>query len=227
MNRLQRVIVVDDNRSYAEGVCFDLQDADLPALVLDPLPATLDAAVEKIIAEGWAAVCDHRLSNRSSVDYWGAELAARLIRRQLPAVLITEYSDSDMATTIRRQRHSLPVVLKRDEVAFDRLKLAIDTCILEIQGRPLPSRIAGRALLKVEDRDEMSGEAVLQVRIPGWNPRHIVPLPLDMLPESLRVSAQPGAWFTVRTNTGAESADELFFDEFNLALEPDPEDGLA
>ena len=71
--------------------------------------------VEDIVARSDAAVCDHRLRYGGFGDFSGADLAARLIIRKHPAILVTQYLDQEADVAIRKFRPHLPVVLRRGQ----------------------------------------------------------------------------------------------------------------
>jgi len=65
--------------------------------------------------------------------------------------------------------------------------------------------------------------------VPSWNPHRAVRFPASLIPENLRDLLKPN--ITIRlfahVNTSAEKSDDLYFEKFELAPEPDEDDGLA
>ncbi|MEH1949535.1 MAG: hypothetical protein V7K77_21650 [Nostoc sp.] len=50
---------------------------------------------------------------------------------------------------------------------------------------------------------------------------------LRLIPENIRVALKPDIRLFAHVNTGAEKSDDLYFEKFELAPEPDEDDGLA
>lgn len=61
------------------------------------------------------------------------------------------------------------------------------------------------------------------MRIVGWNPRKVVRRPRSLVPFEL----EPGMHLLVKTNIKADDAEDLLFMDWELAPEPDPDDGLV
>jgi hypothetical protein len=63
--------------------------------------------------------------------------------------------------------------------------------------------------------------------VPQWNPLKAVRFPSSLLGDFESDDLKSDTLFIANVNIGARSADELFFDNFELAPEPDDDNGLA
>lgn len=146
---------------------------------------------------------------------------------KIPAVLITQYANIDENVSIRRWREKIPVVLRHDEADAYTIRDSIEKCVSELQGDLPESRIPYRELLCITNIENQSGEKVVDVIIPGWNPRQAVRFPASLIPKELQDKLVPETWFLAWVNIGAEKDEDLYFRDFELAPEPDEDDGLA
>jgi hypothetical protein len=145
----------------------------------------------------------------------------------VPAVLVTQFTEMDAGDSIRRWRRYVPVLLERDAVEPDDIVRGFERCLAELRGESLPDRRPRRALLRVEDVMEDASGTVVDAVVPQWNPRKAIRFPATLLPPELRTSLTKGARFLAMVNTGAERSEDLFFYDFEMAPDPNPEDGLA
>ncbi len=91
----------------------------------------------------------------------------------------------------------------------------------------LSSRKSYRTIVRITNIDEKSHERVVDAFIPGWNPRKAVRFPASLVPEHLQDALKPNRCLFAHVNIGAEKSDDLYFEKFELAPEPDENDGLA
>jgi hypothetical protein len=222
---IEKVKIIDDQPDAAEWLKYEVEEAGFqPIIVSCPAPSLAD--LPSLIEPRTGFIFDHLLSPGNCANYVGAEAVALLYARKAPALLITTYSmDADVG--IRRWRASIPVLLDRDAVDQDSLNAGFSKCLRELRDGPPSSRQTLPAIVRVERVSFETDEPVLDVIVSSWNPRKAVRLPLLMLPEHLRGSVQMGTRLIADVNVGAESGDELFFDNFRQAPEPNPNDGLA
>jgi hypothetical protein len=103
------------------------------------------------------------------------------------------------------------------------IRAGLQNCVREIRGFVPSERKPHRALVRI---DELDGNRVTAF-VPQWNPLQAVYFLDSLIPEHLRNDLVAGRHFTAMVNIGAKDADELFFEDFVLAPEPDPNDGLS
>jgi hypothetical protein len=91
------------------------------------------------------------------------------------------------------------------------------------QLKPSPSKRLYTSLIKVEKIGEDNIEAV----IINWDPHQKVRLPVALVPDSIKGKLHKDVWLLANVNVGARKAEELFFENIELAPEPRANDGLA
>ncbi len=226
---LTRIAIIDDDARGRKVTGEQVQDMGaLPVLFESPFEnKTASDVAAEIVAKTDAAICDHRLRRGGYALFDGAELVAQLTERGFPAVLLTVFVDMDADSSIRRWRHKVPVLLDRDEADESAFGSAIDYCRREIAGDPHPSRRSRRTFVRVLETRTEDGEPVVDAIVPDWNSQKAVRFPLSLVPESLRTQIAENALLTAMVNIGASGSNALFFEDFQLAPEPDEEDGLG
>jgi len=220
--------VVDDDMANAEMLVYKLEDLEFHAQVAPEMAVShLAQATSFLVKQRPAAVvCDHRLRD-GGFDYDGAALVAGLNRSGIPAVLVTQYLDQDMHTSIRRFRRHIPVVLARDAVSSQTLASGLMRVQREIAGDVDLSRRPHHVLLEVEHVDNQSGEQVIDVTIDSWRPGHAVRLPAALVPGPYRTALRRYAFLYAQVNIGAEEAEDLFIDDIEWGGFLEGEDGDA
>lgn len=174
------------------------------------------------------AVCNHRLSNSGLANFYGAELVAALYDRKLPSILITQYTEMDTSLSIRKWRRKIPVLLSREQANASSIAKGIENSRSELCGNILSSRKPYRTIVRITNLDEESHERVVDAFVPGWNPHKAVRFPASLVPEQLQyILSKPNVRLFAHINIGAEKSDDLYFERFELAPEPDENDGLA
>ncbi len=222
---IEKVKIIDDRPDGAELLKYQVEDANCePILISCPAPPLDD--LPSLIEPKTGFIFDHYLAPGNCAQYVGAEAVALMYSRKVPALLVTTYS-MDVDVSIRRWRSGIPVLLDRDDVDQDSLNAGFAKCLRELRDGPPPSRQTLPAIVRVERIFTETGESVLDVIVGSWNPRKAVRLPLALLPQNLRGGIAIGTRFVANVNVGAESGDELFFDNFRAAPEPSANDGLA
>jgi FixJ family two-component response regulator len=169
------------------------------------------------------ALCDHRLTEGHYARFTGAEIVARFYDAGIPAVLVTSYLRSDVETTIRPFRRRIPRLLSG--ISPDSLRAALEACKEEVVDHEIPMERRGcRAVLSVKELSPRGNETVVRVRITQWSTTDLAGFPLSMVPDEIRTQVKVGAFLFATVNTGAVSADDLFFEDFQL---PHPDDVKA
>jgi hypothetical protein len=174
------------------------------------------------------AVFDHRLAQGDMAQFTGAEIVAALYdRHQTAPLLVTTYDRIDKDTTIRLHRRKVPILLSSEN--FDdpeTIRECFRICgqevwdgVLSLQRRPW------RTIIQIEEVDFKI--KTVDALVPGWNPDVKVRFPLDLIDRYLHDRVESGRHFFARVNTCAEREEDLFFYDFELAPEVDPNDGLA
>ena len=226
-SKIKVVAVIDDGDDTAQTMINVLEDGDFTAYRQNPT-ATVEEMVEDIVARSDAAVCDHRLRYGGFGDFSGADLAARLIIRKHPAILVTQYLDQEADVAIRNFRPHLPVVLRRGQADEpDELRDAFARCITEIDRGRKNERIEQRTLLQVLAVEKVDQDMVIDAIVDGFDSSDTVRFPLTLVTENHRDGVKVGSLLVAFSNVRATEKVDLFFENITLAEEPDPNDGLG
>lgn len=217
--------VVDDIPDDAEMTIDLLVEAGFQPVFVE-LEADAEVLIERLRASVRAVVCDHRL--RQKVHYSGAEVVARCMSVQLPAVLITTYANTADSASIQRFKASIPEVLRRGSGSSPKaLRLALDVANKETQGEYTAERKPYRTVVRVaslEDADQTYAE----VFVSAWSPDEALRIPLEIITGETGVPADGivGRRFLADVNIYARSADEVYLKNFEVLPEP-PADWMA
>ena len=227
MHPIKKVAVVDDDKDAADTIIGALEDGDFFAFHQEAHDS-IEALVDSIIENSDAAVCDHRLRWGGFADISGADLAARLIKRAHPTILVTQYLDQDADIAIRCFRPHLPVVLRREDADEpDELRDAFARCVTEIKRGRKDDRTAQLTLLHVLSIETVNGEKVIDAVVDGWNSSSAVRFPMSLVDASERDKISVGDTLKAMTNIRAEAQVDLYFEDVKRAQAPDPSDGLG
>jgi hypothetical protein len=224
----KRIAIIDDDKNLAELTAWEVEEAGYEPFLLDNRHFLKVNDLVSLIRENTqGAVCDHRLMNSGFANFYGAELVANLYDLKFPSLLITQYTEMDTSFSIRKWRHKIPVLLSREEADASSIAKGIEDCTLELSGKIPSTRKARRTIVRITNIDEESGEGVVDAFVPAWNPHKAVRFPASLIPENIKVVLKPNMRLFAHVNTGAEKSDDLYFEKFELAPEPDEDDGLA
>jgi len=97
----------------------------------------------------------------------------------------------------------------------------------EIKNHLPPYRKPRRALVRIVGTSVDSNIDIVEAFIPQWNLHKAVRFPLSLFGNVKKDDIKPNMLFIADINIGARDTQELFFENFELAPEPDPNDGLA
>jgi hypothetical protein len=212
------IAIVDDDKTLAQTTAWDVEEAGYKPLLLENKHFdNVNELVSVIREQAQGAVCDHRLSNSGFANFYGSQLVAALYDLKIPSVLITQYTEMDTSFSIRKWRHKIPVLLSREETNAVNIAEGIAICQSELCGKIPSTRKSRRTIVRITNIDEEAHESVVDA------------FAASLIPENLRDLLKPN--ITIRlfahVNTSAEKSDDLYFEKFELAPEPDEDDGLA
>jgi hypothetical protein len=94
-----------------------------------------------------------------------------------------------------------------------------------MQIKPSPSKRLYTSLIKIENIREEEHAKFIEAVIMNWNPHQIVRLPIALIPDSIQGKLERDVWLLAHVNVGAQTAEDLFFEDIELA--PEPHDKLA
>jgi CheY-like chemotaxis protein len=215
---METIAIVDDNAQAAEAVGYAVEDAGFTPWIFPGKGGTVENAVSKIKENAQAAICDHRLSTLGFANFDGAELAARLISNNIPAVLISQFVDLDYGVSIRRWRAKCPSLLTRDECRPETIKDALELCRREMRGEIVSGRRKHRTLVRIADKQNEGDEQVIDAILPAWNRLRAVRFPVTLIPSELHVLLEKGEYLIAYVNLAATRPEDLFFEGFEKPL---------
>jgi hypothetical protein len=229
LNRKNKIIVVDDEKDFAETVAWEVKDAGYePVLIVEGSFQRIDDLMSQIPEDTYGVLCDHRLGKSGLASFYGSDLVAALYDRKIPALLDTQFYDMDSDVSIRKWRHKIPVLLNKDDVVASTIEQGMRICLLEFDGNVSSDRKPYRNIVRLVDVGQESGEEVVDVIISSWNPHKAVRLPLSLIREWI-LDFQPklGNRLIANVNSGAENPEDLYFTNFEIAPELEQIDGIS
>lgn len=224
---LNTIAIVDDNMQNAEALSVNVETCGSKAITFVEDFSDLDALIKKVMEKSNGVLCDHRLGYGTPATFSGAKAVASWYDHQFPAILVSEYTDLDMYTTIRKYRRKIPVAIPRDTISKKNLIEGFIICLNEIKNHLPPYRKPRRALVRIVGTSVDSNIDIVEAFIPQWNLHKAVRFPLSLFGNVKKDDIKPNMLFIADINIGARDTQELFFENFELAPEPDPNDGLA
>ncbi len=224
---LGTIAIVDDNKNSAEALSVNVETCGSKAITFVEDFSDLDALITRVMEKANGVLCDHRLGFGASATFSGAKAVAEWYDHQFPAILVSEYTDLDMYTTIREYRRKIPVVIPRDTIGRQSLIEGFCICLDEIKSVTPAYRKPRRAFVRIVGTSSDSNIDIVEAFIPQWNLHKAVRFPLSLFGNLEKDNIKPGMLFIADINIGARVPQELFFENFELAPEPDPNDGLA
>jgi hypothetical protein len=225
---LNTIAVVDDDPDNTAALSCSLELSGCrPISFADNLrDCTIDTLLKEITSKANGVLCDNRLSYRSSVTFCGAEAVARCIQKGFPAILVSEFTDFDIYTTIGQWRRYIPVVIPKDMITSQIIVQGYYDCLQELHNNISFSRKPRRCIVRVVDVGTDKNVQYVEAVVPQWNTRKVVRFPCSLLTH-LPQPISAGTVLLADVNIGTEHVSEIYFDNFEIAPEPDPNDGLA
>ena len=205
---VSRALIVDDDPAARGSYEYAIEELDLEPV---PIEGPLDDIASFIgtIEDSDVLLCDYHLRKRPYARCNGDELIAECYKAGVPGVLCTTFTD----ITPRRDRlRYIPGLIKTGSPDPGDLVRAWDRCIGELNGNFEPSRRPWRTLVRIEEVDSDGG--FVYVIVPPWDIRRKVRIDMDGLPLAIRQCLEPDRRFHALVNTGAESYEDLFFEDW-------------
>ncbi|CAM4143022.1 hypothetical protein [Deinococcus marmoris] len=227
----ETIYIIDDNQDTAGDIKDQVEDLGCkPILITRGHFSTTSELMEEIEPQNAGIICDHRLQHGSLADFFGSEFVALSYSQRLPALLLTEYGEQDVDTTIRRYRRNIPILLQRSNVDLKLIADGMIKCIEELKGNIETDRRPHRTFVKVTHIDREGEDIVADVFIDSWKPKTAIRLPIslmgddvaDYVTSKLVRNADPplSVRLLAKVNLGASNSWELYFDEFEIPGEP-------
>lgn len=223
-DEISTVVIYDDDQDHRESIEEVVHDANYKPVVIKKAFRSLEQCLSGIKKYD-AAILDHRLSPGNFGSFKGAEVVQELYRQRFPALLVTAWSRGD-PEDLQPFRRQLASVIAKTDIEPETIRSGFQLCVGEFREEYALGRRPTRTIVRIaSDFDEDSRMARVEAFIPSWDPRQGVTFPVTLVPEPLRGYLKTNVRFFADVNTGADSQDELFFENFELA--PEPKDDLA
>lgn len=223
------VAVIDDIEEQAETIAGIVEEADLAPFIISESSAGFeypDQLLEFVKASDCTAViCDHRLSHRGFASFTGAEFVANAYAMSIPAVLLSTFAAIDGETSIKLYRARIPSLIARDTLEPRKIIDGLNRSAREIAGQIAPERELWRTLVRIEGISSEGGTPVVEAIVHTWKPDLAIRYPLELIEdEPIRKHLISNTIWPVRlfakVNVGGEDANDLFFNSFEWAPEP-------
>jgi CheY-like chemotaxis protein len=210
---INRIAIVDDQADVRASYEFNVEDLGLQSVLETGPLQSLENTVHQMTSQSDAAICDYNLKVRDYSLFNGAELVARLYKNAFPALLCTKWHTASI-DEMRRYLRFIPKLIDPSALEPSTISRGLEVCIREFGGLFVPVRKPWRALIRVEDVRSPQGVPFVYVTVPSWNPQEIVRLPQDVFGPELMSRVKPGMRLHAKVNLGAESHEELFFEDW-------------
>ena len=207
---IRRVLIVDDDPAARDGYGYPVEDLELEPVRVEGPVENVESFLIEAEQSADAVVCDYHLRKHNYAICDGDTLVAACYKVGIPGILCTTYTDVDVE--IRRDyRRYIPALLKTNSPEPKELEEAWEKSLGEIGGTFHPTRRPWRTLVRV---DEVTDGGYLYAIVPAWSPQRKIRLYKDSLPEEILDLVEPGKRFHAQVNIGAESHEDLFFDDW-------------
>ena len=211
---IDRILIIDDDAGAREGFAYSIEDLGIiPVPEAGPI-TRLDRFVAEVPRRAQAVMCDYRLKTTGEYSSFnGDELVAACYRKQIPGLLCTQYTDVAIEMS-RRLLRFIPALLRTSSPEPDAIRTSLRRCQDELQGVFHPVRRAWRTLVRVDDVSQDG--RYCHVIVPAWNPHQAIRIYFEDIPPNLLLKLRTGLRVHARVNIGAESFEDVYFDEWEL-----------
>ena len=206
---ISRVLIVDDDSAARDGYGYPVEDLELEPVKVEGPVETVESFLIEAKQSADAVVCDYHLRKHNYAICDGDTLVAECYKVGIPGILCTTYTDVDV--DIRRDYLRYIPALLRTSPEPETLVEAWRSSLCEISGTFRPTRRPWRTLVRV---DEVTDGGYLYAIVPAWSPQQKIRLYKDSLPKEILDLVEPGKRFHAQVNIGAESHEDLFFDDW-------------
>jgi CheY-like chemotaxis protein len=211
------VKVVDDQPEAAQDIQYLLATRGIRATVITPLPRhSIQDLLDLLSPSPTVALVDHRLSERSGIQFTGARLAAMLNRQGTPAVLFSSRTERD-SYDVKVELIDIPAYLDRNDIHdAERIAVALDAARSETVDKiPIERRKTYPTLVRVVSVVPNPLGVMVRILVPAWHRDDDVLIPLSWLEERQPddLGSLVNQRYMARVNICTEDAREIFVDQ--------------
>ena len=208
---ISRAVIIDDDPSARESYQYVIEELELTPWAIEGPLSDIPEFINDL-GNSDVVLCDYHLKRHSGyADCDGDELVAKCYKAKIPGVLCTTFPDAIMRRDFLRH---IPGLIMNGNPAPDELRTAWDRCLREQQGDFEPWRRPWRTLVRVAEVEEEHASAY--VIVPAWDVRRKIRVDIGSLSEEIVDRIQPNRRFHALVNIGAESHEQLYFDEWEV-----------
>ena len=209
---IESILVVDDDAEAREGFCYSIEELEITPVLEEGPIKNLAQFVTQVPCRAHAVLCDYRLKASGTYSsYNGDEVVAACYRRGIPGLLCTPFTDVVFEMN-RQRRRFIPSLLNTSSPTPQDIGDALRRCQEELAGSVHPAREPWRTLVRVHAGPTDAGYC--HVIVPAWNANQAIRLYLEDLPDMIRPRMTTGARLHAKVNIGADSFEEVYFDEW-------------
>jgi len=221
----RKIAIIDDDEDARDTISWQVENTDgfEPMLIYknDKYSSDVNKFADYIASQKvYAVLCDHRLFLDSFANFYGAQLVAALYDRKIPAILVTQNFSIDLNVSIRKYRDKIPVLIERGNITPTEIIKGIEYCYSELNVGFSLSRKPYNTLVEIESISNEDGESVIDAIIPSWDYDTAIRFPTAIIPAILHKSLEKDTLLFADVNIGAETYDQIYLKNFELA--PDP-----
>lgn len=216
--KISRVAIYDDSAEHRDALAETLVDAKYDPVPID-VPFETAERCSQELEQYDAAIVDQRLSPGNFGAYMGSEVISKLYDKHRPALLVSAWSQVDRED-IQQYRRNLACILAKGEYEPEDIRAGFEQCIFEFEGTFSPQRRATPTIIYIAaDYDRDCSRKRVNAFVPSWDPNQGISFPIDIIPIDLIDHLREGTYLSADVNTGADSQDELYFENIELAPE--------
>lgn len=208
---LSKIAVVDDDQTVRASYVEALEDLGIEPVEILGLHGDAQTAWEAAIHGCDAVVTDLILKRSGYAPFNGGTIAVEGGRRKIPTILCTSYTDVNQEL-LRRERRYVAAILPQAHFDLDPIREGLRRSIGELEGRFVPERRPWRTQIEVVDVPPDAN--YVWVIVMGRSAHEKVMVYASELPAAVREGVLPGTILHAMVNTGAKSAQDLYFDEW-------------
>lgn len=206
--------IIDDNQSDVRMLSGWLENIEIEPRFIGSPGASIDEIFDQVSQlNPEVVIVDYQLHNNNYSLLSGIEIVSGLVKKRLPAFLLTSYQAADMPDYVSRGRH-IPCLLKKSDIDDVNLPRAIELAKSHVNGLIRDEQRALPTIVRIEQVNFHEGRVYL--RIPALNGDPGVSMTLARLASSLEAEIKEGLRFEADVNIGAIDHSMVFIDSPRL-----------
>lgn len=213
---INSIAVIDDQPTARESMSDIVKDANLNPFLVENRLESVNEIIKLYPDHAQGLILDYNLGVSNYAPFNGALAVSELYQKRIPALLVTNYSESEV-DHFRVYRKNIPVIYNSGDFNPENIEEGIKIFIDEINDRYSLKRKPYRTLFRVVDLDPTKEFAF--VIIPSWDPLKNVRVPYEVFGE-LKFKLETDQRYFAEINIGAKSHDELYFSKITIAEKP-------